>query len=247
MFPERYSKSHVAPCRSSTTRAKNVMPEIKCYDSRSRIQLTSGALPQSASPSLAMVSIIDIRASPVAYSLPRWRCQLRLFLDVVIILVACATPKPVAAPVPYTIAVGPFEPTLDISRFSTIICCSNCMEIKVDRVIDGDTFQRANARIRLFGIDTPERGEPCSNEATQRIKEMTGDSVRVEFGPRQEDWYGRILYYVYNERGESIDEMLVKEGFAEAWTRDGKHRDVLVAAEKGARRDGFGCLWPSSK
>ncbi len=51
------------------------------------------------------------------------------------------------------------------------------------------------------------------------------------------------MYYVYNENGESIDEMLVREGFAEAWTRDGQHRDVLVAAEKGARRDGFGCLW----
>ena len=168
---------------------------------------------------------------------------MRLLLVVVIVLVACAAPKPVAAPVPYTIEVGPFEPTIDISRCSTIICCSDCMEIEVDRVIDGDTFESANARIRLFGVDTPERGEPCFNEATNRFAQLAGDKVRVEFGPRQEDSYGRILYYVYNEKGESIDEMLVREGFAEAWIRDGQHRDVLVAAEKGARRDGFGCLW----
>ena len=54
---------------------------------------------------------------------------------------------------------------------------------------------------------------------------------------------GASLYYVYTDQGESIDEMLVREGLAEAWTRDGQHRDVLVAAEKGARRDGRGCLW----
>ena len=100
----------------------------------------------------------------------------------------------------------------------------------MDRVIDGDTFQSANARIRLFGVDTPERGEPCFKEATQRFKEMAGDPVWEEFRPRQEDRYGRILYHVYNEKGESIDEMMVREGFAEAWTRDGQHRDVLVAA-----------------
>ena len=121
------------------------------------------------------------------------------------------------------------------------------MEMKGDRVIDGDTFQSATARIRLFGVDTPERGERCFNEATSRFAQLAGDTVWVEFGPRQGDRYGRILYYVYNENGESIDEMMVREGSVEAWTRDGQHRDVLVAAEKGARRDGFGCLWSSSK
>ena len=121
------------------------------------------------------------------------------------------------------------------------------MEIEVDRVIDGDTFQSANARIRLFGVDTPDRGERCFNEATERLKQLVSDAVWVEFGPRQEDRDGRILYYVYNENGESIDEMMVREGFAKAWTRDGQHRDLLMAAEKSARRDGFGCLWSNSK
>ena len=99
------------------------------------------------------------------------------------------------------------------------------------------------ARIRLFGVDTPERRERCFNEATTRFAQLAGDTVRVEFGPRQEDRYGRMLFYVYTDQGESIDEMMVREGLAEAWTRDGQHRDVLVAAEEGARRDGRGCLW----
>ncbi len=65
-----------------------------------------------------------------------------------------------SSPFPFTIEIASPEPTIDISNCSTIICCSDCPDISVDRVIDGDTFQSANARIRLFGVDTPERGEP---------------------------------------------------------------------------------------
>ena len=137
---------------------------------------------------------------------------------------ASAAETQASTPPPFTIEIGPFEPTLDISDFSTTICCSNCPNIPVHRVIDGDTFQSANATIRLYGVDTPERGEHCYDEATDRLRELAGDSVRVEFGPRQGDQYGRILYYVYNMDGESIDEMLVREGLALAWLEDGQHR-----------------------
>ncbi len=51
------------------------------------------------------------------------------------------------------------------------------------------------------------------------------------------------MFYVYTSEGESIDEILIREGLALAWTRDGQHRDVLVAAEEEARRKGRGCLW----
>jgi micrococcal nuclease len=96
----------------------------------------------------------------------------------------------------------------------------------VKRVIDGDTFDSGSTRIRLFGVDTPERGDKCFNEATNRFTELAGDSVRVESGPRQGDRYGRILYYVYTEGGESIDETLVREGLALAWGWDGQYRDL---------------------
>jgi len=42
-------------------------------------------------------------------------------------------------------------------------------------------------RIRLNGVDTPERGEPCFLEATERFKELAGDAVRIEHGPRLSD------------------------------------------------------------
>jgi endonuclease YncB( thermonuclease family) len=67
--------------------------------------------------------------------------------------------------------------------------------------------------------------------------------VRVESGPRQKDRHGGLLYYVYTETGQSIDEVLVREGLALAWAGDGQHGDMLVAAETGTRQDGKGCLW----
>ncbi len=117
----------------------------------------------------------------------------------------------------------------------TTLCCSNCPAIPVLRVIDGDTFVTTGSqRVRLFGIDTPERGEECYREATTRLRELAGGAVRVELGARSQDRYGRLLYYVYTQDGDSIDEILVSEGLAEAWTRDGQHRDLLVGLERDA-------------
>ena len=85
---------------------------------------------------------------------------------------------------------------------------------------------------------SPERGEPCFNEATERLRELAGGTLRVGRGPRAEDRYGRSLFYVYTQYCECIDETLVRGGLALAVTWDGQHRGVLEAAETRVRRDG---------
>ena len=75
------------------------------------------------------------------------------------------------------------------------------------------------------------------------LRNLAGGTVRVEAAPRARDPGGRLLYYVYTMQGNSIDEMLVREGLALAWTRDGQHRDALVRLESSAQRSGTGCLW----
>lgn len=110
------------------------------------------------------------------------------------------------------------------------------------RIVDGDTFATSGYQsVRLFGVDTPERGEQCYQEATARLRELAYGEVRVELGPRSKDRYGRLLYYVYTGDGDSIDEILVSEGLAKAWTRDGQHRELLMGLRQ-ARRDESGCL-----
>jgi endonuclease YncB( thermonuclease family) len=98
--------------------------------------------------------------------------------------------------------------------------CGDCVEVTVNRVIDGDTLGTSRGRVRLFGVDTPERGERCALEAIDRLKSLAGDSVRLEDGPRLTDQFGRVLAYAYStEGGASIDETLIREGLATAWTR----------------------------
>ncbi len=67
--------------------------------------------------------------------------------------------------------------------------------------------------------------------------------MRLEDGPRLQDDVGGRLAYLYAADGLSIDVLMIGEGLAEAWTRDGKHRDTLVALEESARENGAGFLW----
>ena len=125
----------------------------------------------------------------------------------------------------------------------TLLRCDDCNEVRVDKVIDGDTLDSPSGRGRLFGVDTPERGQPCAAEATNRLSELAGSSVRVEDGPRLSDKFGRRLAYVYTESGSSIDEILVREGLGTAWSEDGQHQDLLVGLERSIRDAESGCLW----
>ncbi len=130
----------------------------------------------------------------------------------------------------------------DSDAIETTLRCRDCAETSVALVIDGDTLETGQGRVRLFGVGAPESGERCAAEATARLNDLAGDSVRLQNGPRLFDRVGRMLAYVYTEDGFSIDEVLVREGLAQAWTSDGQHRSLLVALESDARRDNTGCL-----
>jgi len=114
-------------------------------------------------------------------------------------------------------------------------------------IVDGDTLDvlvgGVEERVRVFGIDTPERGETCFREATDALAILADDEVRMVADARNRDSSGRLLRYLYRPDGLSIDAMMIALGMATAWTRDGVLRDQLVALEASARLDGRGCLW----
>ncbi len=118
----------------------------------------------------------------------------------------------------------------------------------MQRVIDGDTFASgrnrdgSESRVRIYGVDTPEREEPRFEEGTERFHKLAGDQVWIEFGPRSEDPYGRALFYFYTEAGESVAEELIREGLGKAWEGDGQHREVLMGVEnvrRGMATEGY--------
>src|SRR5687767_8858842 len=67
----------------------------------------------------------------------------------------------------------------------------------VTRIIDGDTrVVEGGDRVRLLDIDTPEKGQPCSANATARLAELIdGKEVLLEKRGEDKDRYDRLLRY----------------------------------------------------
>lgn len=127
-------------------------------------------------------------------------------------------------------------------------CMVDCLEFGiVERVIDGDTIELGNnERARLIGIDTPERGEECYEEAKQRLQRLVeGKTVEMEKDLEDRDRYGRLLRYIYFEN-ESINLKMVEEGYAYAFPYEPntKYAEKFAEAESAASI-GRGCLWQS--
>ena len=85
-------------------------------------------------------------------------------------------------------------------------------------VVDGDTLDvRVGGvveRVRLIGVNAPERGECFYAEATERLVDLLDDgSLRLESDTSDRDQYGRLLRYVW--AGETlVNERLVLDGLA---------------------------------
>lgn len=126
-------------------------------------------------------------------------------------------------------------------------------------VIDGDTIEIAGKRIRMVGIDAPESGQSCADEAgnpwrcgtlaARALDDMIGArTVTCEIDPRDpQDRYGRALG-LCSAGGVSLSVEMVRQGWAVAYVQYLDYRDhtpraykaPILAAEaeaKAARRN----------
>jgi endonuclease YncB( thermonuclease family) len=95
----------------------------------------------------------------------------------------------------------------------------------VTHIVDGDTLDvrlvsGKSERIRLIGIDTPERGECYSAKATERARQLAMSRAVVLRGdPTQDtrDRYGRLLAYVWLPGGKDLGFQLIAGGFAKVY------------------------------
>jgi endonuclease YncB( thermonuclease family) len=115
-------------------------------------------------------------------------------------------------------------------------------------VIDGDTLEIGERRIRLFGIDAPEaqqtcdrRGEAwaCGEESTNQLRALVG-SKQVACTGDETDQYGRLIA-VCSAGHLELNKTMVAEGWATAFR---KYSTAYVADEirAGSGRRG---LWAS--
>jgi endonuclease YncB( thermonuclease family) len=118
----------------------------------------------------------------------------------------------------------------------------------VQDVIDGDTadivVDGRLYRVRYYGVDTPERGQRCFREATDRNQQLVPIDGKIYLlkDAREFDESGRLLAYVFLKDGTSVDATLVAEGYGEAWRRDGRYKDQLIALQQEATTANRGCL-----
>lgn len=112
-------------------------------------------------------------------------------------------------------------------------------------VVDGDTVEiQTEERIRLIGIDSPERGDPYYVEARNKLSELVlNKQVRMEKDVSEKDRYGRLLRYLY-VGNLFVNLEMVKQGYASAYTYppDVKYSQQFLAAEQEARSKRVG-LW----
>jgi endonuclease YncB( thermonuclease family) len=120
-------------------------------------------------------------------------------------------------------------------------------QARVVEVIDGDTIDveidGEVVRVRYIGMNTPERDEVCSREATEANAALvSGQTVTMVRDVSNTDRFDRLLRYVYV--GDiMVNAMLVQQGWAEAvqYPPDTAFFDSFVQLEQAAAAASIGC------
>lgn len=89
-------------------------------------------------------------------------------------------------------------------------------------IIDGDTFRlNGGDRLRLLGIDCPEKGEPYYDSAVFFAEAMAlGKTAGIGYSHRQRDRYGRLLGYVYVDDSIFVNAEIIRHGLAHVYLFD---------------------------
>jgi endonuclease YncB( thermonuclease family) len=120
---------------------------------------------------------------------------------------------------------------------------------RVVEVTDGDTLVveppqgGERSKVRLHGIDTPERRQPYGEAATAFTRQMVlYRQVDVQPTPQGKDRYGRMVALVVVAEGETLQEMLLDAGLAWVYPRFCKDCKAWEAKQDKARKGKHG-LW----
>lgn len=102
---------------------------------------------------------------------------------------------------------------------------------RVTHVSDGDTFAVSiagkNETVRMIGIDTPETKDPrvqvqcfglAASQKTHELLENQTVRLEADAASGDRDKYQRLLRYVYLPNGTMVNQYLVEQGYAFAYT-----------------------------
>ncbi len=125
---------------------------------------------------------------------------------------------------------------------------------EVNKVVDGDTLDitidlgfslTTKQRVRLNGIDTPESitkdeyEKKFGLEAKEFITNWIMSNKNIKVQTKKDDKYGRILGHFYGDGSkESLNEMLVRLGYAWAYDGGTKKKDFNLLLERRKLNEG---------
>ena len=117
-------------------------------------------------------------------------------------------------------------------------------------IVDGDTIKISNNKIRLHGIDAPEKKQKCTKDAkdyncgvvaTQMlIKKISGNTVKC-LTQKNKDRYNRFIGVCFVKQ-EDINKWMVRNGYAVAYKR---YSEDYTLDENFAKTNKLG-LWSGS-
>lgn len=111
---------------------------------------------------------------------------------------------------------------------------------RVTKISDGDTITvlskgKGEVKIRLAGIDCPERGQPWGKKATEALRDQLKEGKNVHIQVVDVDRYGRLVGKVYTN-GININRFMVRTGNCWVYPRYAKDQRLFelqqVAQEK---------------
>lgn len=114
------------------------------------------------------------------------------------------------------------------------------------RIVDGDTVKMHGVRLRLYGIDAPEKAQtcerggqtwPCGREATRALGDVVGAGL-IDCDELGIDRYNRPIVRCF-AGGRDLNGWMVSQGWAVAYRR---YSSAYVREENAARRRGRG-IW----
>jgi micrococcal nuclease len=125
----------------------------------------------------------------------------------------------------------------------TYLIAADTLTGKVVKIADGDTVTilvgERQVKIRLFGIDAPERGQDFSRKSKEALADLVfGKEVRVV--THGNDRYGRTVGDIY-VGNTYVNEKMVKDGWAWNYARYSKSKH-FAELEQEAREAKKG-LW----
>lgn len=120
---------------------------------------------------------------------------------------------------------------------------------KVVKVSDGDTFtvltdKKEQIRIRIYGIDAPETGQPYSEKSRLFLANMIAGRV-VTIEVKSNDKYGRKVAKVKTETINDVGLEMLRAGYAWHYSHFDKTK-AYIEAEREAREHKRG-LWADKK